>query len=176
VPRGSGAAVRKRGVLSIVGDAPPRRGDLVARQARPRVEVHFPVRLRRCRNRAEGPASSEAANCDISARLVSIVGWDTSIRKRLRAFQAAIYVRPTAALFLDAIISRSPPGPKNGVLCAWRFTDTGECMLMSVCLAARPPRTARARAHSDRAWTEDAYADHRRTRPRLMRRGRAAVA
>jgi putative transposase len=42
------------------------------------------------------------------------------------------------ALFLDAIfLNVRPKGPKEGVLCAWGFTDEGERVLVGVCLGMR---------------------------------------
>jgi putative transposase len=42
------------------------------------------------------------------------------------------------ALFLDAIfLNVRPKGPKEGVLCAWGFTEQGERVLVGVCLGMR---------------------------------------
>jgi putative transposase len=42
------------------------------------------------------------------------------------------------ALFLDAIfLNVRPKGPKEGVLCAWGFTEEGERVLVGVCLGMR---------------------------------------
>jgi transposase-like protein len=42
------------------------------------------------------------------------------------------------ALFCDAIyLAVRPQGPKQGVLCAWGFTTSGERTLVSVCLGMR---------------------------------------
>jgi transposase-like protein len=42
------------------------------------------------------------------------------------------------ALFLDAIyLPVRPHGPKEGVLCAWGFTENGERALVSVRLGMR---------------------------------------
>jgi putative transposase len=61
------------------------------------------------------------------------------LRDRFRAFEARDLsgVR-LMALFLDAIyLAVRPSGAKEGVLCAWGFTERGERVLLSVCLGMR---------------------------------------
>jgi putative transposase len=61
------------------------------------------------------------------------------LRDRFRAFEARDLsgVR-LVALFLDAIyLAVRPSGAKEGVLCAWGFTERGERVLLSVCLGMR---------------------------------------
>jgi putative transposase len=61
------------------------------------------------------------------------------LRERFEAFQRRdLYDIHLAALFLDAIyLAVRPEGPKEGVLCAWGFTEEGERVLMAVCLGMR---------------------------------------
>jgi hypothetical protein len=68
-------------------DARPRRGDCRAPGETSSWGSTSPVRLKGCRNRAEDPASSESRKLRHSAALILMVGSDTSIRERLRAFQ-----------------------------------------------------------------------------------------
>ena len=51
----------------------------------------------------------------------------------LRAFGPDLYGVGLVALFLDAIfLNVRPKGPKEGVLCAWGFTEQGERVLVGV--------------------------------------------
>lgn len=61
------------------------------------------------------------------------------LRERFRAFQARdLSGIRLATLFLDAIyLPVRPSGVKEGVLCAWGFTEAGERVLLSVCLGMR---------------------------------------
>src|SRR5204863_1399024 len=60
-------------------------------------------------------------------------------RERFEAFKRRdLYQIRLVALFLDAIfLNVRPKGPKEGVLCAWGFTDEGERVLLGVCLGMR---------------------------------------
>jgi putative transposase len=61
------------------------------------------------------------------------------LREHFKAFMARDLsgVR-LVALFLDAIyLPVRPSGAKEGVLCAWGFSETGERVLLSVCLGMR---------------------------------------
>src|SRR6266581_4222522 len=61
------------------------------------------------------------------------------LRERFVAFQRRdLYGISLATLFLDAIyLPARPEGPKEGVLVAWGFTETGERALVGVCLGMR---------------------------------------
>src|SRR5438093_2896523 len=61
------------------------------------------------------------------------------LRERFEAFQRRdLYDIRLVALFLDAtFLAVRPSGPKEGVLVAWGFTDTGERVLLSVMLGMR---------------------------------------
>jgi putative transposase len=61
------------------------------------------------------------------------------LRERYEAFKRrSFYDIRLVALFLDAtFISVRPSGPKEGVLVAWGFTETGERVLLSVTLGMR---------------------------------------
>ncbi len=61
------------------------------------------------------------------------------LRDRFRAFKARnLSGIRLVALFVDAIyLPVRPSGAKEGVLCAWGFTETGERVLLSVCLGMR---------------------------------------
>jgi putative transposase len=61
------------------------------------------------------------------------------LHERFLAFQRRdLYDVKLVALFLDAIyLPVRPQGPKEGVLCAWGFTENGERALVSVCLGMR---------------------------------------
>jgi putative transposase len=61
------------------------------------------------------------------------------LRERFEAFQRRdLYEVKLVALFCDAIyLAVRPQGPKEGVLCAWGFTETGERALVSVRLGMR---------------------------------------
>jgi putative transposase len=61
------------------------------------------------------------------------------LRERYEAFKRrSLYDIRLVALFLDAtFISVRPSGPKEGVLVAWGFTETGERVLLSVTLGMR---------------------------------------
>jgi putative transposase len=63
----------------------------------------------------------------------------TELRERFEAFKRRdLYRVKLVALFLDAIfLNVRPKGPKEGVLCAWGFTDEGERVLVGVCLGMR---------------------------------------
>jgi putative transposase len=63
----------------------------------------------------------------------------SELRERFQAFQRRdLYELRLVALFLDAIyLAVRPQGPKEGVLCAWGFTESGERALVSVCLGMR---------------------------------------
>jgi putative transposase len=63
----------------------------------------------------------------------------TELRERFVAFQRRdLYDLRLVTLFLDAIyLPVRPHGPKQGVLCAWGFTENGERALVSVCLGMR---------------------------------------
>ena len=63
----------------------------------------------------------------------------SELRDRFAAFQRrGLYDIHVAALFLGAVfLSVRPDGPKEGVLVAWGFTDTGERVLLSVLLGMR---------------------------------------
>ena len=61
------------------------------------------------------------------------------LRERFEAFKRRDrYQLRLVALFLDAIfLNVRPKGPKEGVLCAWGFTEEGERVLVGVCLGMR---------------------------------------
>jgi putative transposase len=61
------------------------------------------------------------------------------LRERFEAFKRRdLYQVKLVALFLDAIyLNVRPKGPKEGVLCAWGFTEEGERVLVGVCLGMR---------------------------------------
>nr|MBA3358818.1 transposase [Thermoleophilaceae bacterium] len=60
------------------------------------------------------------------------------LRERFRAFMARDRCVRLVTLFLDAIyLPVRPSGAKEGVLCAWGFSETGERVLLSVCLGMR---------------------------------------
>ena len=61
------------------------------------------------------------------------------LHERFLAFcRRDLYDVKLVALFLDAIyLPVRPQGPKEGVLCAWGFTENGERALVSVCLGMR---------------------------------------
>jgi putative transposase len=63
----------------------------------------------------------------------------TELRDRFEQFKRRdLYEIRLVALFLDAtFLSVRPSGPKEGVLVAWGFTDTGERVLLSVMLGMR---------------------------------------
>ena len=63
----------------------------------------------------------------------------SELHERFLAFQRrSLYEVQLVALFLDAIyLPVRPHGPKEGVLCAWGFTENGERALVSVCLGMR---------------------------------------
>jgi putative transposase len=63
----------------------------------------------------------------------------SELRERFEAFQRRdLYEVRLVALFLDAIyLAVRPEGPKEGVLCAWGFTEAGERVLVAVCLGMR---------------------------------------
>lgn len=63
----------------------------------------------------------------------------TELRERFEAFKRrSLYDVRLAALFLDAtFLPVRPKGPKEGVLCAWGFTEQGERVLLSVMLGMR---------------------------------------
>ena len=72
----------------------------------------------------------------------------TELRERFEAFKRRdLYEIRLVALFLDAIfLNVRPKGPKEGVLCAWGFTEEGERVLVGVC--ARDARVARGLARA----------------------------
>jgi putative transposase len=61
------------------------------------------------------------------------------LRERFEAFtRRDLYEVGLVALFLDAIfLNVRPKGAKEGVLCAWGFTEQGERVLVGVCLGMR---------------------------------------
>jgi transposase-like protein len=63
----------------------------------------------------------------------------TELRERFEQFKRRdLYDIRLVALFLDAtFLSVRPSGPKEGVLVAWGFTDSGERVLLSVMLGMR---------------------------------------
>ena len=63
----------------------------------------------------------------------------SELHERFLAFgRRDLYEIKLVALFLDAIyLPVCPQGPKEGVLCAWGFTENGERALVSVCLGMR---------------------------------------
>jgi putative transposase len=63
----------------------------------------------------------------------------TELRDRFEQFKRRdLYEIRLVALFLDAtFLSVRPSGPKEGVLVAWGFTDSGERVLLSVMLGMR---------------------------------------
>jgi len=102
------------------------------------------------------------------------------LRERFEQFKRRdLYEVKLVALFLDAIyLAVRPQGPKEGVLCAWGFTEEGERVLVSVMLGMRE-------SHED--WLElgrdliarglpGADAGRLRRRPRADQRGRAVLA
>jgi transposase-like protein len=63
----------------------------------------------------------------------------SELRERFERFKRRdLYGVRLVALFLDAIfLNVRPKGPKEGVLCAWGFTEEGERVLVGVCLGMR---------------------------------------
>jgi transposase-like protein len=63
----------------------------------------------------------------------------SALRERFEQFKRRdLYGVRLVALFLDAIfLNVRPQGPKEGVLCAWGFTEEGERVLVGVCLGMR---------------------------------------
>ena len=63
----------------------------------------------------------------------------SELRERFEQFKRRdLYGVRLVALFLDAIfLNVRPKGPKEGVLCAWGFTEEGERVLVGVCLGMR---------------------------------------
>jgi transposase-like protein len=63
----------------------------------------------------------------------------SELRERFEAFKRRdLYEVRLAALFCDAVfLSVRPDGPKEGVLVAWGFTESGERVLLSVMLGMR---------------------------------------
>ena len=63
----------------------------------------------------------------------------SELRERFERFtRRDLYGVRLVALFLDAIfLNVRPKGPKEGVLCAWGFTEEGERVLVGVCLGMR---------------------------------------
>jgi putative transposase len=63
----------------------------------------------------------------------------SELRERFEAFKRRdLYEIHLAALFLDAVfLSVRPDGPKEGVLVAWGFTESGERVLLQVMLGMR---------------------------------------
>ena len=63
----------------------------------------------------------------------------SELRERFERFKRRdLYGVGLVALFLDAIfLNVRPQGPKEGVLCAWGFTEEGERVLVGVCLGMR---------------------------------------
>ena len=61
------------------------------------------------------------------------------LRERFEQFKRRdLYGVGLVALFLDAIfLNVRPKGPKEGVLCAWGFSEEGERVLVGVCLGMR---------------------------------------
>ena len=61
------------------------------------------------------------------------------LRERFEAFKRRdLYEASLVALFLDTIyLDVRPRGPKEGVLCAWGFTEEGERVLVGVSLGMR---------------------------------------
>jgi transposase-like protein len=63
----------------------------------------------------------------------------SELHERFEAFcRRDLYEIKLVVLFLDAIyLPVRPSGPKEGVMCAWGFTENGERALVSVRLGAR---------------------------------------
>ena len=102
------------------------------------------------------------------------------LHERFEAFcRRDLYEVKLVVLFLDAIyLPVRPSGPKEGVMCAWGFTEDGARALVSVRLGAREAQggLARARARSDHPRTCRPAADRGRRRPRADLGHRGAVA
>ena len=102
------------------------------------------------------------------------------LRERFEAFKRRdLYQVRLVALFLDAIfLNVIPKGPKEGVLCAWGFTDEGRAVsARGLPGDARVPRgLARVGPRPDRPRPAGADADRRRRRPRPDQGGRAVLA
>jgi putative transposase len=102
------------------------------------------------------------------------------LRERFEQFKRRdLYEIKLVALFLDAIfLNVRPKGPKEGVLCAWGFTESGDRVLIG--RLARDARVARGlarpRTRPDRTRPWGADADRRRRRPRPDQGGRAVLA
>jgi transposase-like protein len=55
------------------------------------------------------------------------------LHERFEAFcRRSLYDVNLVVLFLDAIYPVRPSGPKEGVICAWGITESGERALVSV--------------------------------------------
>ena len=87
------------------------------------------ARSNRCASR-RGSASSRRST---ASRICQ------ELRERFEQFKRRdLYGVGLVALFLDAIfLNVRPKGPKEGVLCAWGFTEQGERVLVGVCLGMR---------------------------------------
>ena len=93
----------------------------------------------------------------------------SELRERFEAFKRRdLYGVRLVALFLDAIfLNVRPKGPKEGVLCAWGFSEEGERVLVGVSLGMRESHEdwlGLARG-PDRPRPRGADADRRRRRP-----------
>ena len=102
------------------------------------------------------------------------------LRERFEQFKRRdLYGVRLVALFLDAIfLNVRPKGPKEGVLCAWGFTEEGERVLVGICLGMRESHEdwlCLARG-PDRPRARGADARRRRRRPRPDQGGRAVLA
>ena len=102
------------------------------------------------------------------------------LRERFEAFKRRdLYQVKLVALFLDAIfLNVRPKGPKEGVLCAWGFTEEGERVLVGVCLGMRESHEdwlGLARDLISRGLPAPML-DRRRRRPGADQGGRAVLA
>ena len=85
-----------------------------------------------------------------------------------------LYDVKLVALFLDAIyLPVRPHGPKEGVMCAWGITETGDqrAGIGAPGDARVQGGLARARPRPHRPWTHSAEAGGSRRRPGLDRGG-----
>jgi len=104
----------------------------------------------------------------------------SELHERFEAFcRRDLYEVKLVVLFLDAIyLPVRPSGPKEGVMCAWGFTEDGARALVAVRLGAREAKEglarARARPHDPRA--RRATADRCRWRARTDPSDRGAMA
>jgi len=83
----------------------------------------------------------------------TVAGICSELHERFEAFcRRDLYETRLVVLFLDAIyLPVRPSGPKEGVMCAWGFTENGEGALVCVRLGAREAKDDRLELGRDLA-------------------------